>query len=109
MACQIGPAATAEEVRQVMSVLKFSLGWVLHQTMRFKDWPGALRVALLLRHFCRDERPDFARWFCSAFDELLGVRSPPYLYATLDRIAAELDADIPTHSPERLANDPQPD
>ena len=109
VAYQFGPAAAAEEVRQVMSSLKYSLAWVMHQAMHFKDWPGALRVALLLRHFCRDEDPDFAHWFCNPFDELLGVSSPPYVYATLDRIAAEVNANITPPNAEHNANDTQLD
>jgi hypothetical protein len=92
---QFGPAATVDEVCQVMGVLSHSLAWVMHGALRFGDWPGALRVALLLRHFCSEERRGYVSSFSHNFDRLLGVTASPYLYAALDRIASHLDAHIP--------------
>lgn len=86
-----GHVNTSDELHNVVARLRHSIAWIMEQSSRLGDLKGAVRAALFLRHFCRDESPDDVATFCGKLNRELGVMKPSYMYASLDTIASMID------------------
>lgn len=86
-----GHVNTSDELQMVITRLRHSIGWIMEESARLGDMKGAVRAALLLRHFCRGQQPDYVAVFCHGLDRTLGVTDPPYVFHGLDTIAADID------------------
>lgn len=90
-----GHANTSDELQNVISRLRHSIAWIMDESSRLGDLKGAVRAALFLRHFFRDEPPYDVATFCAKLHRALGVANPTYMYASLDTIAASIDDELP--------------
>jgi hypothetical protein len=100
-AYQLGNAVSAAEFDESLSRLRHIVAWLMEVATRQNDWRGAVRTALLLRHFFpKDDEsrkegdprtPSYVAHFCSQLTRYIGVENTPYVYAYLDEIASKLD------------------
>ncbi len=87
---QSGHAIDEPEFREGLKRLRHVLVWVMEQSRTLGDWKGAVRAALLLRHFFPEQPEDIGR-FCHQLDRFLGVDNSSYLFSTLDGIASRIN------------------
>jgi hypothetical protein len=103
MVYQSGHEIGEREFREGLERLRHVFAWVMDQARTLEDWRGAVRAALLLRHFFpkegRDGSPSYVSGFCPYLDRLFGVKNRPYAYATLDGLAKLIDERITPPKP----------
>jgi hypothetical protein len=107
MVYQSGHGIGEPEFRKGLQRLRHVFAWIIDQSRTLKDWRGAVRAALLLRHFFPSEggdgSPSYVSGFCPQLDRFLDVKNSQYVYATLDEIASRIDERIPLSPSKGMA------